>query len=195
MKKFFYDLLQRLDKLTGIKQWDKINAMPEPKKELSELLDILCRVCEQFPFIPEKDMQGILSHAVVADGEFIGLNAKFVYKHLALNKDKYFRELQHIPAPEEQGEPLTGEARQKALAEWLDQVNKMQTQMTVGEPTRHVPKEWENKGDYVPLSKQELFDREMHLDWIRANFDKNGDPVPGYLDEKTWVQQQLEKEV
>lgn len=124
MREFFLNLLNNLDKLAGLKQLDKIYAihgedLEGAKKEINILLTVLCDVSKQFPFIPEYEQQKIISHAVISDPEFMSLNGSIIYKWLAKNKDRFFKESHHIENDQAKGEPLTGEARAAKLDEWL----------------------------------------------------------------------------
>jgi hypothetical protein len=121
MREFFFELLNNLDKLAGLKQLDKIYAAhgedkEAAKKEINVLLKVLCTVSAQFPYIPEADQQKIISQAVITE-EFPSLNGSDLYKWLVRHKDKYFVESQHKPS-EPAAEPVVGEARQKWLKEW-----------------------------------------------------------------------------
>jgi hypothetical protein len=105
-----------------MKQYEKLLQSSDYKGEINMLLDILCRVSNQFPFIPDEDKQRIISDAVIADSEFIGLNAKIIFKWLNLKKENYFREMAHREnQPSEP--PLEGEAMHKRLDEWLQAIN------------------------------------------------------------------------
>lgn len=120
MKAYFLDLLNNLDKLAGLRQVDKIMATsPNPKAEINELIEVLVRVSEQFPYIPQKDQKNIISAAVVTDVDFTSLNARTVYKWLAIHKEKYFKEAAHVQQQKDENwVPLTGEARMARLKEW-----------------------------------------------------------------------------
>jgi hypothetical protein len=131
MREFFYDLLLSLDKMAGLKQYEKLMMTNDPAKEINDLLDILCRTSDTFPLIPKNDQKSILRHAVVSDGDFIGLNAKFVYKSLNAHRERYFREAAHIPDEHDPNwKPLEGEERQKWLEKWKDTLNQMQDSYT-----------------------------------------------------------------
>jgi hypothetical protein len=118
MREFFLDLLQELDKLTGIKQWDRIS---HSKADTNELLDILVRTCGMFPLIPPDAQKSILRHAVISDGDFIGLNAKWVYKSLNTQRDRFFKEAAHIPTEVDPNwKPVEGEARNEWLKKWQE---------------------------------------------------------------------------
>lgn len=117
MREYFFTLLQNLDKLTGIRQYDKLSQADDAKKELNTLLTILCRACDQFPYIPDEAKQRIIDTNIVADADFIGLNAKCIYKYLNANKDRYFKELAHVEIKPEDA-PLEGEAF-KAKTDWV----------------------------------------------------------------------------
>jgi hypothetical protein len=154
MREFFYNLLQELDKLTGIKQWDRVQHDDE---ELDKLLDILVRTCETFPLIPKDAQKSILSHAVISDGDFIGLNAKFVYKSLAAHRDRYFKEAAHIPSEVDPNwKPLEGEERAEKLKLWLSKLQGFEertTQSHVQELVSKLPPK--EKGIYHPSTPPE----------------------------------------
>lgn len=118
MRQYFFKLLQNLDKLTGIRQYDKLSQAEDAKKEINTLLTILCRTCEQFPYIPDEAKQRIIDTNIVADADFIGLNAKCIYKYLNTNKDRFFKELAHQEVIKPEDMPLEGEAF-KAKTDWV----------------------------------------------------------------------------
>jgi hypothetical protein len=156
MKEFFYNLLQQLDKLTGIKQYDKLMALPETEsdKEIEDLLKILCNVSAQFPLIPKDAQKSIIRQAVVADGDFIGLNAKFVYKSLNAQRDRFFKESHHVkedPGPD--WKPVEGERRSEWLKKWGEQLAKFGPPETISH-TKSLDEMLPKKpaGSYMPSS-------------------------------------------
>lgn len=161
MRDFFLNLLNNLDKLAGLKQLDKIYAIHgddtgSAKKEINMLLDVLCRVSSQFPFIPEVDQEKIILQAVVSK-EFPNLNANVVWHWLNEHKDKYFKESHHVPK-EQTAEPLTGEARQAALDKWLKSLASTE-QMIVGNKMSRAEmeeqgKEWASEIERKAVSTQ-----------------------------------------
>lgn len=184
MREFFYNLLQNLDKLAGLKQYEKLTQTPNPKQEINTLLDILCRVCDQFPFIPEQDKIKIINDSVVADQEFIGLNAKIIFKWLNAKREFYMKEKGE---PEISPDALTGEAREQRLQEWLQAVNKAEGIMTErSDPYKTVREQWTNPtGEkYKPLTEEQIYQRVRHLEYIRQNYDSKGKPVPDWISEE-----------
>lgn len=198
MRRFFFDLLSKLDKLTGMKQMEKMQSCENPEKEIGELLDILCRVSDQFPIIPKKDQQAIINQAVISDAEFKGLNAHIVYKWLSANKDRYFREVAHIPNEQDPDwRPVEGEQRQEWLKRWAQSLEGFAEKV---EPRSHVreleatlpPKE---KGIvYHSTGPEAIFERELHLQYVRENYDPlTREKLPTWIGEQEWTQRQLEK--
>lgn len=184
MKAYFLALLQNLDKLTGIRQYEKLCQSNNHKAEINLLLDILGRVCDQFPYIPEQAKMKIIDACIVSDNEFIGLNARIVYKWLNANKDVYFKEQAHQET--EVYEPLTGEAREARLKEWLEAVNNLASVQT--ERSNHVndfvkqiqPKDGKK---YQPLTGEQVYQKERHLEYVRANFDTRGEKKDTWIPE------------
>jgi hypothetical protein len=84
MFEFFYAEFQHLRAKTGIRQWEQLNEAPDAAKVIHDVIDFMCQECNKPPFdIVRSDVkQRVISRAIVEDGDFIGLNAKFVRKAL-----------------------------------------------------------------------------------------------------------------
>lgn len=193
MREFFYNLLQNLDKLTGMKQYEKLMQMDNYKQEINSLLDILCRVTDQFTYIPEEDKKRIIQDAVIADQEFIGLNAKIVSKWLNQKKDIFFKELAHQEGPE--FEPLTGEERQKRLDEWQQAFNSIEVNFTSEKPYKIIREQWKPKEGtpiYQPARDTSILaNHQRHLDWVKANYDaRTAKPLDNWMPEEEWIRKQ-----
>lgn len=147
MRSFFLNTLENLDKLAGLKQLDKIYAvhgedLESAKNEIKVLLDVLCWVSSQFPFIPDNEQQKIVMQAVITE-EFHSLNGNTLYKWLARNKDKFYKQSHHQTKEEQPSDkPLTGEARDKMYETWLNSLANAQ-QMIIA--TKRVDAEKEGK--------------------------------------------------
>lgn len=176
MKEYFLDLLNNLDKLAGLRQVEKIMASsPNAKAEINELLEVLVRVSEQFPYIPMQDQKNIISAAVVTDGDFTSLNARIVYKWLAIHKDKYFKEAAHIQQKDENWVPLTGEARMARLKEWEKSLEGFDDHQLKG---KFVPfadvREIEMKEEKrIPPSPEDLQMIQLKIEYGRLYSDNN----------------------
>jgi hypothetical protein len=184
MREFFFDLLQELDKLTGIKQWDRIS---HSKDDTNELLDILTRTCQMFPLIPVDAQKSILRHAVISDGDFIGLNAKWVYKSLNAQRDRFFKEAAHIPSEVDLNwKPLEGEARQERLKEWLQSLQGFEekaTQSHVQELVSRLPPK--DKGISYPSTPPDVanaIQERIRRGQIKALQDKFPSATPEEID-------------
>lgn len=194
MRDFFLNLLQNLDKLSGLKQYEKLCQMPNFKQEINNLLDILCRVADQFPFIADLDKQKIINDAVISDGEFIGLNARIVYKWLNAKKDFYFTELAHQQTKPED-EPLTGEAREARLKEWQEALNKTEMHMTQkNDVYAKVRDEWKPKDgiEYTPtLTADDLLKKSLHIQYLKENYHPvTKEKLDGWMPEHQWIELQ-----
>lgn len=194
MKQFFLDLLSNLDKLAGLRQIEKIYAQhsdqSEAKKEINMLLTILVNICAQFPYIPEEEKKRIIQQAVVTDPEFNSLNARIVYKWLASQKDKYYKEISAMesPAPENY-EVVTGEKREEYLNQWLAALQPMMDRVNPVSKKEILilGKERQGKTDYVPMSASEVMAYEKHLDYIIANYDaRTGKELECWMPENQW---------
>lgn len=194
MKEFFFNLLKQLDKLTGIRQYDKLQATSDPAKEVSELIEILCRVCNQFPFIPDKSKQDIIAAAVVADQEFIGLNAKIVFKWLQAQRDRFIGTGNQFVEVEPQAPPLTGEARDKRIEEVINAIAKCETNF--GRSSNDQLRDYFNKlytptgteQRPKPTSEEEVYARMMHVEYLKTNYDaRTKEKLPTWMPEEQWL--------
>lgn len=191
MRKYFYDLLQNLDKLTGMKQYEKLMQLSDFKKEIQTLLDILCRVSDQFPYIPDDDKKRIINDAVISDQEFIGLNAKIIYKWLSMKKEFYFNE---TTEPVIHPEALTGEARAKRLKEFLEAINGFEAAVTVKEsPYQAIREQWKPKEGteiYKPNTDATImYEKERHFEYIKRHYDaRSGAKLPDWIPEDEFNQ-------
>lgn len=183
MRDYFKNLLQNLDKLTGMKQYEKLCQAENPKEEIKTLLDILCRVCEQFPFIPDEAKKQIINDAVISDGDFIGLNAKFIAKSLNLKKEFYMNLKDDVVI---HPEALTGEAREKRLQEWLKEINGMPMLQKEDAFARIKAIQPVDGQVYTPHHQNE-YERQRHFDYIQDNFDSiTGQKLPTSISEEEY---------
>jgi len=188
MRDFFKDLLQNLDKLTGMKQYEKLCQTANPKEEIKTLLDILCRVTSQYDFIPDSAKKQIIQDAIISDPEFIGLNAKFVAKSLNMRSDFFRKQNEDITISED---ALTGEERGRRIAEWLQAVNKVESAMT--QPCKD---DFSFLKEIKPVDGQEyksktsledLLNHSRHVEYLKQNYDPGtGKPLPTWVSEDTF---------
>lgn len=96
----------------------------------------------------------------------------------------------------ETGPPLTGEERDKALQEWLKVVR--ESKIVNGAP-KMTYKEIADEGDWLPkkpapypsCSESEVRKRELHLQYIKENYDpRTADKLPTWIEESEWLKQQ-----
>lgn len=186
MRTYFKNLLRNLDKLTGMKQYEKLCQTEDPKKEIKTLLDILCMVTDQYTFIPDSDKQKIIDQAVLNDSDFIGLNAKFISRCLNSKKDFYLgKEDDVVIHPE----ALTGEAAQKRLDEWLRAVQSAEANFTQRtDYYKQIREKWRPKDgvdEYrSTVDEQALYEKERHLQYIQKNYDaRTAEKLPDWIPE------------
>jgi hypothetical protein len=200
MKSYFINLLQQLDKLTGIRQWEKLKEAVDPNEEIKLLVAILCRTCDLFPYIPDEAKQKIITACVVSDQEFIGLNAKIIYKWLNANKDQYFRETSHIPT-EKNEPPVEGEARAEWIKKFLIAINTVDEHVTVTnnfDQFEHVKEIKPTDGQaYHAAPPETIIIQDLKIDYGRLHTDKfTGKTLQGHptFDEfvDAWVNEHIE---
>lgn len=200
MKQFFFNLLESLDKVAGIRQLDKIYASyktkEEAKPEINMLLDELCNVCNRFDYIPRADMQRIIQDGILTDPEFFGLHGRFIFKCLSKACGAYYKEpVDAVKLPEgvEKYEPLTGEARAKWLEDWMkalknvDESTKMTFSTSSGSKLKANLSELPETKGYKPPSAETVYLMQLHDQYIRENYDLTGKLKPGALSENEWI--------
>jgi hypothetical protein len=191
MRDFFKHLLQNLDKLTGLQQYHKLCQTPDPREEIKTLLDILCRVTDQYKYIPDVAKQAIIQEAVIQDPEFIGLNAKFISKHLNLKKEFYMKENEDVAISPD---ALTGEAREQKLKEWAEALSKVETNLVSRvDIYKTVREQWQPKDGtekYKPIDPDLAIKHQRHLDYVKSNYDpRTGKPLPEWMPEDKWLKE------
>jgi len=192
MKKYFNDLLNNLDKLTGMKQLDKLMATKDPKKEINDLLEILCRVCNMFGYIPDEAKQQIISDNIISDQEFIGLNAKIIFKWLDKAKGLYFSQsVEQIAVPENY-KPLVGDEREKAIQTWLKSLKGFQDEKPKelgGTRLKSSLEELPVLENYKKPDADAILRSELHTQYIRENYEPlSGKPKPNWESESVWLE-------
>lgn len=184
MREFFKQLLRMLDKLTGNKQYERLCESKNPKEEITLLLDILCRVCDQFKYIPDEAKKQIIEDAVISDAEFIGLNAKFIAKSLNLKKEFYMNQKDEVAI---HPEALTGEARQKRLKEFLEAINGMPMLDNKVDRFDHIRQIQPKDGEVYSPKPQNEYEYRRHLDYIQDNYDaKTGKELATWISEEDY---------
>lgn len=206
MVKFFYQEFESLRAKTGIRQWEQLNELPDAAKVIHDHIEFMCSECCKPPFHVVRDeiKQRVIGRAIVEDGDFIGLNAKFVRKALnawwLVNGDRVIEAMNQKERSVYDRVELTDEQKQK-----IDRLaNQYVADLLRGEGPKMVPKldqavvekeggEWisniERKATCYPITTPEQAKvHELHLEWIRRNFDKyTADKLPGWKEEEEWI--------
>jgi hypothetical protein len=198
MNEYFVKLLKSLDKLTGMKQYEKLLAMPDFKSEINSLIEILCRTCDMFPYIPDESKQKIIDACVVSDQEFIGLNAKIIYKWLNANRAQYFRETSHIPT-EKNEPPVEGEARAEWIKKFLIAINTVDEHVTVAknfDQFEHVKEIKPSDGQtYHAPAPEVIVMQDLKIEYGRQHTDKfTGRTLEGHPKFEEWIKDITEPE-
>ena len=202
MRQFFFNLLESLDKVAGIRQLDKIYAAHETKEaariEINLLIDELCNACNRFDYIPRTDMQRIIQDGILSDPEFFGLHGRIIFKWLSKNCGAYYKEkIEPIELPEgvEKYEVVTGEKKQEYLDQWMKSLKSFDDSVKVGtKPGTQMKKmldELPKMDDYRMPTAEQLMLHDLHIEWLRANFHPvTREKLPGYLSEDEWLRKQ-----
>lgn len=181
--------------LTGHRQYEKLRELPNYKDEINRLLDVLCRVSNLFPYIPEDAQKNIISDSIITDLEFTGLNARIVYKWFNMRKDVYYKEVAHIEA-QNQPEPVSGEKREEWLGIWKQELDKMSDNFSV-KPVSNAELIREKMLGDEPASTHYRPDEEkakaklVHVEYVKANYASDGNCLETWLPEDEWIRKTL----
>lgn len=189
MREFLKKELETLKAKTGLLQYEKMSQDPDAVNQIRIMLDSIMLVFQEFHFIPDSDKKRIIQENIIRDQEFQGLNSRVVWRWLNAQKDKYYKELAHRES-EEGAPPLTGEARDKAIAEWLQAVNKLEGAVTVKEDKySEIRANWNpEKRKYDPLTPEEYKTRIYHIEYVKAMQKEFGTDDSKWDDEMEWIE-------
>lgn len=128
MREFFKNIILNLYIYCGNRQADKMTD-----EELKILLDALCRMSSTiYSYIPEDKQKEIIQACLISDKEYQNINVRVVSKWLDQNGKIFFKETAHKPN-EQTAPPLEGEAREKAIQEFLTALSKVETNFGTAE--------------------------------------------------------------
>jgi len=174
MREFFKQLLNDLKRLCGLNQLQTLNDMPDPRKEIAALLDVLCRVADQFPMIPDADKQKIIENGVIFDTEFTGLNARVIARWLNQHKDRYTTMAAKVESEISTGKILTPDEYAPYLEQWLEQVKKIgnqdvtQEQRIENRRKQFFGKEIEGPSFHPSTTIEQYEERELELEAAKS---------------------------
>jgi len=174
MKEFFKDLLKRLKPLCGLNQYLTMLESATGKEEIVALLDVLCRVADQFPMIPDADKQKIIENGVIFDTEFTGLNARVIARWLNQHKDRYTTMQAKVESEVSTGKVLTPDEYAPYLEQWLEQVKKIgnpditQEQRIENRRKQFFGKEIEGPSFHPSTTIEQYEERELELEAAKS---------------------------
>lgn len=192
MRSFFKSELETLKAKTGLNQYETFSNMPDAPHQIKILLDSMILVCQEFHFIPDEDKKRIIREMITRDQEFTGLNSRVIWRWLNAKKDQYYKELAHREA--EAGEPpLTGEARDKAIQEYLNAILQVDNNFKVSnDKYSEIRAQWNPEAKkYQPLSSEQVRIRKAHVEYVRAMQAEFGTDDTKWPDEMDWIEKNL----
>lgn len=185
MEDFYSEVLGNLYIYCGNRQAEKMTDT-----EIALLISVLCKVSKAYSYIPEEEQKRIIEKCLIEDKEYQNINARVISKWLELNGKKFFQEEAHKQV-EPKHEPLTGEAREKAIANFLDAVSKVQTTFqttdikSAGERLKqslYSPEEIEKRDKDFEV-------RRRQAEYRQANYAEDGNCLETWIPEDQWLKQ------
>jgi len=189
MRDFFKSELETLKAKTGLNQYETFSNMPDAAHQIKILLDSMVLVCQEFHFIPDEDKKRIIKESITRDQEFTGLNSRVIWRWLNAKKDQYYKELAHREA--EAGDPpLTGEARDRAIQEYLNAILQVDNNFKVSnDKYSEIRAQWNPEAKkYQPLSDEQVRIRKAHVEYVRAMQAEFGTDDSKWSDEMEWIE-------
>lgn len=130
MREFFKkEVLDRTYEIFGVWQTDEEKMSDD---DITFLLDGLCQVSKNYEYIPQEEQKKIIRACMLKDKTYRNINLRLVAGWLEENGKKYFVEIAHKPitSNDKDYRPLEGEARSKAIDEYLAAIAKAETNFT-----------------------------------------------------------------
>ena len=212
MREFFKKELTTLYAKYQLKQYETLSGMVDEKGKkvgpemITALLNELERVCDRFPFIPDQAKKNIVMDQMSTDPEFMGLNGRILHKWFDLNKSIYWTQEQS-----KKEEPISPPVDFTDLPEKLqNEIEAFKRSLLDSKGIKNVPGVTEKEIDgirkedndrikpksyskgYTPPPAEVIEDKEIHLEYIRQNYDIFGERKEGWMSEEQW---RLEKEL
>jgi hypothetical protein len=147
MREYYRNVLNNLYIWCGTNQVEKMTD-----EAITMLLNALENVSKVYSYIPEEKQKEIIDKCLISDKEYRNINARQVSKWLEENGKHYFQQECHQQT-EIVAEPLTGEAREKRLAEWQKALLNIDTSFT--QPVKGSGSKLREQMDRVAPIKQE----------------------------------------
>ena len=165
MRKFLLKTLERLQLLTGLKQFENLKKAGD-KESIKLWLDSLESVCNRFGNISDEIKQRIITQNLIKDQDYTGLNARtlqkwFDYYWNTTGKQKHYYEQQKMV---ECDNPLPPEESQKYIDQMRDNWDQMTARAEDTKRSRKAKKpDWYND-EYRKAEQSYLKERSLKND-------------------------------
>lgn len=193
MRDFYKQTLSRTYEIFGVNQLAKMED-----EQVTYLLDALERVSALYNYISPEDQQTIINKRLITDKDYSNINARLIASWFEQDGKVFFKGTSSYVETEVKAEPLTGEARDKAIENYLKAIAQTQTNFEVkpvsqGELIRESLRQNLNSENEEPVkrsSMDSLVKHELHKQWIKENFDPiTAKPNENFKEEKEWLKQ------
>lgn len=191
MRDFYKQILNRTYEIFGVNQLAKMED-----EQVTYLLDALDRVSALYNYISPEDQQTIINKRLITDKDYSNINARLIASWFEQDGKVFFKGTSSYVEPEQKAEPLTGEARDKAIENYLQVIAQAENNFTVkpvskGELMRESLKQnlqSDEKITYKKSSMDALLAHELHKEWMLQNFDAvTGKPKENFIEENEWL--------
>lgn len=204
MKDFLEQCLRDLEAITGNRQlayWEMEPDKVEAKRKIDLCVSAMVRTCANYPEISEEKKMKIIRRQMEEDQKYEALNARTISKWLDLHRQTSgpplaITEEELTPASPEVADKYANQLLasladfkrvpnvSRVIMEGIEQEDADRLEGKEMRPKSHAAK--------YQTDEQKALEKELHLEWIRANYDPiTGKPLEGWASEEEY--QKLQK--
>jgi len=194
MRDFFKQELKTLELKTGLRQYERLLERASWEDDLNNLVDMLAKVCDNFPYIPEESKKEIIQNNIISEQDLTGLNPRIIFKWLSQAKGIYFKEAAHKESQPE-APPVTGPEREEWIRKWNEALGNFGKigKKDVKEEDGYNLREWLKEKPAAPIEREFVSEeeRELHRQYVRENYHLHtGKPLETWVSEEKWILKQ-----
>ncbi len=153
MRTFYKQILSRTYEIFGVNQLEKMDD-----DQITYLLDGLERMSAVYSYIPDEEKKNIINKRLITDKDFRNINIRLISGWFDQDGKIFFKDTSSYQEPEITAEPLTGEAREKAIETFLNAVANATTELGANTTSKgsgsRMKEELESHNLVIPKEKQ-----------------------------------------
>jgi len=124
MRTFYKQILDRTYEIFGARQTENME-----EDQIVFLLNALENVSKMYAYIPEEQQKAIINKRMITDKDYKNINVRLIASWFEQDGKIFYKEVSQLPN-EPTAKPLEGEAREKAINEYLAAIAKAELNFT-----------------------------------------------------------------